>query len=339
MRRQTQTKPRRSRGFTVVDLSIVCAAAILLMLLIVPAVQAARRSARLGSCKNNLKQIGLALHNYHDVHQVFPPGWVTPYQDANSPRGYGWQVFILPYMDEANLFKKLNFESEMGTPDTNKLLAMSIDDYLCPTSDAPKTNVYRGGYATSSYSGNYGSFRPPRWGEGRIEAFWPGAVPASAMGRFKSRSYRPGAGFGSDANRPQKKTPPANPYGRIDGLFSWNSSARIRDVTDGMSHTLMVSERGKRSAYSIWAGVGSNRFESDAVTDASHQSRINKSFSGYSSEHGGGIYLVLVDGSTKWLSDEVESKPEGGILQAIASRDGGEVISGDVMKRDKVELW
>lgn len=318
----------RHRGLTLVDLCVVCAASALLVLLLVPAVAASRRSARRGQCKNNLKEIGLALHNYHDVFRVFPPGWVTAYQDGDSHPGFGWQAFILPYMDKAPLFNRIRFEKMMPAPEENDgLLRVFVEEYLCQETDAHQTNKFRGDYAISTYSGNYGSYRPPRWSDGRVEAFWPGAVPA-AMNRRSRYSPR---------SRPNIEQP--RNFGHVDGMFSWNSSVRIADVSDGSSNTLMVSERGKRSEWGIWPGVGSNRFQTDQVTDASHQSPINKSLSGFSSGHNGGIYLLLVDGSVRFVADDIESKPEGGVLQAIASRNGQEVFSDTVYSKEKLDLF
>jgi len=92
---------------------------------------------------------------------------------------------------------------------------------------------------------------------------------------------------------------------------------------------LMVGERARVSRWGIWAGVGANRFETDVVTDCSHQSPINKSFTGFSSNHRGGFYAALVDGSVAFVSDDIESTAEGGVYQAIASASGNEVV-GDV---------
>ena len=306
---------QRRPGFTFVDLTAICAAVMVLLMLLIPAVLATRTSARRESCQNNISYLALAMHNYHDVYGCLAPGWVTNYQDGDSHGGFGWQTAILPFLEQAPLYNRI--DTRMALPDADGLdglLATRVDYYVCPASEAPKTNDYRGGYGTSTYSGNYGSKRPPRFSDGRLEAFWPGAVPAAFMSR--------------------KRTTALN-YGEVDGIFSWNSNTRFRDISDGTSNTLLIAERGRISRWGIWPGVGANRFEIDAVTDVSHLSPINQSLTGYSSEHGGGIYVGLVDGSVKFLSESVESTPEGGVFQALASKNGNEVFSRDALKNSR----
>ena len=103
---------RKHRGFTLIELLVVIAIIAILIALLLPAVQQAREAARRTQCKNNLKQIGLALHNYHDVNRAFPPGWVPQLSStgavSNTRRSsWAWSVFILPYIDQAPLFNQL----------------------------------------------------------------------------------------------------------------------------------------------------------------------------------------------------------------------------------------
>ncbi len=113
----TMQKPFIRRGFTLIELLVVIAIIAILIALLLPAVQQAREAARRTQCKNNLKQLGLALHNYLDVHQLFPPGSVggvpaANLADYNQDYAWNWSTFILPQIDQANLFNQLG----VGTP-------------------------------------------------------------------------------------------------------------------------------------------------------------------------------------------------------------------------------
>src|SRR4051794_23483525 len=101
------THRHRRRGFTLIELLVVIAIIGVLVALILPAVQSAREAARRMQCSNNLKQIGLALHNYHGNHNVLPPGYV--YQKGYPVGGFGWATMILPHLEQAPLFASLNF--------------------------------------------------------------------------------------------------------------------------------------------------------------------------------------------------------------------------------------
>ena len=97
--------PRRKRGFTLIELLVVIAIIAILIALLLPAVQQAREAARRSQCKNNMKQIGLALHNYHDVFTTFPIGGLK------NSRGPNWRVGLLPYMDQAPAYNQVSFAS------------------------------------------------------------------------------------------------------------------------------------------------------------------------------------------------------------------------------------
>ncbi|MEZ6043047.1 MAG: DUF1559 domain-containing protein [Planctomycetaceae bacterium] len=316
---------RHSRGFTVIELLTVASCLSVLSALILPAIQDARSAALRTKCQNNLKSVALAMHNYHDVYNGFPPGWISRYRDAESEGGFGWQARLLPYVEQAPLYSKLEMNHPMTEPEG--LLTESVNVYLCPAdTDAPKTNPYRGGYGTSSYSGSLGTIAPNRWIDGRVEAYWPGAVTTYAA---LLRQGRPGKKTEEDKQLPGPASLPEAMLGSPDGIFGWNISVRMRDISDGSSNTLMAGERSRMSGWGIWPGTGSNRFETDVVTDVSFQSPLNQSLTGFSSAHPGGLFVALCDGSVRFLSDEVDSRPEGGVLQFLGTRNGNEVITGN----------
>ena len=135
----------RGMGFTLVELLVVIAIIGILVGLLLPAVQAAREAARRMQCSNNLKQIGLALHNYHDGHRSFPKVWYywngnsngTDKQPAGFYSGLGWRVMILPFMEQGNLYNQFNFSlpihSNVGTPSNLSLVQTPVQTYLCPS--------------------------------------------------------------------------------------------------------------------------------------------------------------------------------------------------------------
>lgn len=288
----------RRRGFTLVELLVILGIVAVGLALALPAVEHSAQDARQAHCKNNLKRLGLALHNYHDVYNMFAPGWIsrdgTPGLGARS----GWQVCILPFADEAPLYNQIDFTraspiSVNGEPDPPFQKAILV--YRCPSDPTPKTNPLRGDYGTSNYSGNYGHIPPPRLRPLGMSDFWPGAAEA-----------------------PMKSA----------GIFARNSSIGVRDILDGTTNTILASERSVSSGGGIWPGVSDNAHEDDALTDCSHRSRINTSWYGFSSRHKGGVNILMCDGAVRFLSDQVESLPgpKLGLFQTLAGRSDGQVI-------------
>ena len=151
----------KSKGFTLVELLVVIAIIGILTALLLPAVQAAREAARRMECTNNLKQIGLALHNYHDSYAngPFPPSWCC----GNSGRKYSWSVFILPFIEQENLFQELDVNKKPtadGTSFANYPNNMSgprgtiIAGYFCPTDPGTDSNEWFNDLMKSNYAGN-----------------------------------------------------------------------------------------------------------------------------------------------------------------------------------------
>ena len=123
------------RGFTLIELLVVIAIIAILVALLLPAVQQAREAARRSSCKNNMKQLGLALHNYHDVHSCFPPG---SFGNANSSRATNWRASILPFIEQGPAYDQINFETgsfwgHSGPFSGNVVLqTLRVETYVCP---------------------------------------------------------------------------------------------------------------------------------------------------------------------------------------------------------------
>src|SRR4029078_8330773 len=188
------------RAFTLVELLVVIAIIGLLVALLLPAIQAAREAARRSQCKNNLKQIGLALHNYESARGAFPPGFVSRATAPNGPGlgpGWGWAAHILPYLEESNL--NIDLKREITDPLYDNIRVMPLSVFRCPT-DAVEEPVI----SVRSASGT----------ELTKAAF---ANYVGVGGTFEVTVY-PDTGI---------------------GLFVRNRPVKIKEITDGMSHTIM----------------------------------------------------------------------------------------------------
>ncbi|MBW3542591.1 MAG: DUF1559 domain-containing protein [Planctomycetes bacterium] len=278
----TSSRPAR-RGFTLIEALVVGGLAAVLLAVLLPAVAQSRLASQRASCQNNLKMIGLALHNYHEVYGTFAPGWVAADAKAATHGFYGWQVGLLPFVEQARLYGQIDFNRRFDKPNVFTKTTLAI--YRCPDDTSGDLNAVRGGYATSNYSGNYGSV----------------AIRGSVDTEKQS-----------------------------NGVFWWNSSARTRDITDGLSNTFFVGERSVRSAAGIWAGARTNQNENDVVSDCSHESRLNTVIASFSSLHEGGANFLMCDGAVRFVPDTIESSeelaPPRGIYQRLAERHDGQVV-------------
>ena len=202
MRLSSKTRP----GFTLIELLVVIAIIAVLIALLLPAVQQAREAARRAQCKNNLKQLGLALHNYESSLGVFP-GMA---KDSN----YGFSVFaqLLPYMDQANLGNKIDYNtplmlgsggSQTLNPVHTDVAKQVIPVFVCPSDGA--NPVFTGG----------------------------SNIPLAGQA-FAGTCYKICTGSGTGTNYDFRA--------RTDGMFWWASAAKIRDVTDGTSNTIILGE-------------------------------------------------------------------------------------------------
>jgi len=300
---------RRARGFTLIELLVVIAIIAILIALLLPAVQQAREAARRASCKNNLKQIGLALHNYHDTTGAFPSGWIgveastaTPRPYVNGVSGMGWHVMLLPYLDQAPLYQQLNFGQPVSHADNNELFTTILTVFRCPSDSGPERwdlaqegspgTILKSQLPTANYVGVFGTTEIHN-----CESLTPGQIC------------------------------------RSNGTFSHNSVIRMSDFIDGSSNTIVVGERatnqmvpaGATAHLSTWVGVipgGEETFER-ILGSADHvPNHPNGHIEDFSSNHTGGAQFILGDGSVRFISENIDAN----LYRGLATRQGGELI-------------
>ncbi len=289
---------RKLQGFTLVELLVVIAIIGVLVALLLPAVQAAREAARRTSCNNNLKNIGIALHDYHDTKKVFPPGWIihknASGKDISKHPGWGWTVQLLPFVEEESLFNSLRVNEQdlkqaIADPATRKLTTTILPIYRCP-SDTIEQYLRK----------------PDRT---YIHTGWP-------------TDYEPGASnyMGSSGiYDPSGSTR----FLKMDGMFTGNRSFTMRDAEDGATNTFFVGERDLRCKAGAWPGARNppgpdtwgSYFVRARVTiklndpiccNAKGQTRANNCTEGFSSKHKGGANFLFVDGSVRFIDENIQ---------------------------------
>lgn len=339
--------PKRRPGFTLIELLVVIAIIAILVSLLLPAVQQAREAARRTQCRNNLKQMGIALHNYHDVNNVFPPGF-TDTIAGNSERisgGWAWSAYLLPYIEQAALYSQFNFNTTpyaLQTPggaavQNQRLVATPLSVYNCP-SDARKEGIANNAGAAANGAG---------------AAMVAQTSYQGVMGAFDGA---PCAASGTSIV--------VNP--RNNGLLIVNGSRRFRDVTDGTSNVIVIGEVREIPNTTDIAGndIGSTRqFIYGSITNQGGPQCSNNAYNNngahnhlratrhklngpmlstsvlhraFHSRHTGGAQFLLGDGSVRFLSENIEHTNSNytaatlngpyGMYQRLAAIDDGQIL-------------
>jgi prepilin-type N-terminal cleavage/methylation domain-containing protein/prepilin-type processing-associated H-X9-DG protein len=299
---------RKRRGFTLIELLVVIAIVGTLVALLLPAVQQVRESASRIKCVNNLKQIGIALHAYHDRMGSFPPGYQTAVAPDNSDLGpgWGWAAFLLDDVEQGNLKKQIRFDLQISDPANAVPRTTTVPLYVCPSE--PMT----GTFTVIDASGN----------------------PVCDVARANYTAINGVLGVTGDA-------------WDNNGAFLRNSQFRVKDITDGLSTTLFVGERCTNMASTTWTGavtggiVPAQRYPdpADKLANAegapalvlSHGSRSHIpndtlvfDADATSSFHREGVNFLFGDGSAGFITTGIN----GIVYEALLTRAGGEAVDG-----------
>ena len=335
---------RKSPGFTLIELLVVIAIIGVLVALLLPAVQSAREASRRAKCTNNLRQIGLAMHNYHDAMNRFPSALTYVAGSPDVPTGIGSPfAAILPYLDQQNVQNLLDAERDVWTGVSTTVAQIAIDTFICPSDTAPTSYQY--------------------------DFFTTLAFPVGDT--FGSDSY----GLNKGVNDAQSLSPGfgPSPVTHESGMFDFNAFRTIAQVRDGTSNTFFVGEAaggfpichgigcdepaGDRISVHFWLVGGHSqpgwvtnfgfiysgnkcstveRLNKNPVTDSVHD--VDNTFdntpsfrggphwvTNFRSFHPGGANFLFVDGSVRFVKETIDMSA----YRSLSTIKGGEVISAD----------
>ncbi|MFO7903508.1 MAG: DUF1559 domain-containing protein [Pirellulaceae bacterium] len=310
-----------ARGFTLVELLVVIAIIGILVALLLPAVQAAREAARRMQCTNNMKQLALAGHNYHDTHQSFPSGYIRgPWNMGSSRECWGWHVLLMPFIEQGPLHDQLdtaNYTLEdvcaglnPSVPNPVATLQTRISAFICP-SDSNEDEL---GHRDRHFGGGVGT-------------------EAGGLGE-----WRPGLtnylGLRGTKDMPQDTSD-------THGTLFYNSNVNMRDISDGTSSTFMIGERdslrcragtwpGVRNAHGhggrgFWTSVGHVRTVLNAPDPPFGWGSNRGCGESFGSMHPSGANFAFCDGSVHFISENIE-------FDDASCRNGCCVYHGDVRR-------
>ena len=291
-------------AFTLIELLVVIAIVGTLVALLLPAVQKMRDSANLLTCKNNLRQIGMAMHDYHNVNGSFPVGYYdpTPWPQTDNGPGWSWASFLLPFLEQEPLYQLVDFSLDVGDPANAPVGATYLKVFHCPSDDVPQTFTVTDGGSRS----------------------W-----TLAQSNYVACNGNDGV---DDFTTP----PHTGAFVRATKGF------RVVNITDGLSNTFFVGERTGRLSYSTWIGgptgaqnpflLAPGNFGAEVTLLMCHAGPTGPNTPGVfdadstTSPHPGGVHFLFGDGSVHFISNAIAIP----IWMGLATRTGAEpVVGGD----------
>jgi len=315
----SRSRAYQFQGFTIVEVLVTIAIIGLLLALLLPAVQQSREVARNAACRNKLRQISLAIQNYHDIHKVLPPGYIAsrPQDMTASERSHwSWGAMILPQLEQTSLYQNLQpgtskLHEQLATPAGLKALTTPIDVFVCPSDDS--------GTALNAFNATLSdnpSDPAASWYDRRLTSDGSDRI-AIAKSNYAM------IGCSSISTTPIVDS---KPYGPATGVAYQNSNVSLADITDGTSNTLLVGERAFRRDDLNIGAANALGFSSEVNTQstsagikaagmcvlgiANHginwtaDNRIHQT-RGFHSSHTGGANFALCDGSVRFVSENI----------------------------------
>jgi prepilin-type N-terminal cleavage/methylation domain-containing protein/prepilin-type processing-associated H-X9-DG protein len=305
---------RRPVGFTLVELLVVIAIIGVLIALLLPAVQASREAARRTQCRNNLKQIGLALHNHLDARKCLPAGYTSTIKldlDDGGP-GWAWGARIMPYIEQSALYKLVDSSVPVEGVAAMAVRMKSVPTFICPSDDQFQAIV---------------------------------DIPKKAIGSNEILCQMAGSSYVGSAGtvRPTCKVC----RDKFDGVFGRNKQIEDREIVDGFSNTIAVGERGHQwSTATLWGVVANSKLadgmqkglyaagpgyvlgttfadgfniEEEKMENMDHAVAMGFTYAeAFGSMHSGGCHFVFCDGGVRFVYDNIDPA----VFNALATRDG-----------------
>jgi prepilin-type N-terminal cleavage/methylation domain-containing protein/prepilin-type processing-associated H-X9-DG protein len=314
--------PRKRPGFTLVELLVVLAIIAVLLGLLLPAVQKVREAAFRIQCSNNLRNLGLALHNYHGDHETFPPGAVGIAPSVPQSAGlksHGLGTYLLPYLEQEALFRQYRWDVSWSDPPNQPVVNAQLKIWQCPSARANRIQ-----------DGSLPTVMPPN------EALFNGTAACgdyAGMCQVYAELARRGL---IDPGGP------VNASGNYEGVFPVDGTRRLADICDGTSNTILMAEcagrpqlwRGRKPVPNVWLTGGpwasrnllwgrgatpdGTAFYGPCAINCTNDREVY-------SFHPGGANAVFADGAVHFLRADLSIR----VFARLVTRAGGEVVSAD----------